>query len=80
MIDPVLQFLYQWTLKPPITGGQNDGNGKITYIYRSNKVVDALSGEDIWGINIYTGDGNWTRGSSCLETKDTNSFIDKYKI
>lgn len=80
MIAPVLQFIYQWTLNPPIAGGQNDGNGQITYIYRSNKILDALTGEDIWGINIYKGDGNWTKTSGCLETKDTNEFINKHKI
>lgn len=80
MIDPVLQFIYQWTLKIPITGGQSDGNGGATYTYRSNKIVDALSGEEIWGINIYKGDGHWTKAHGAVETKYTNEFINKHKI
>ena len=80
MINPVLQFLYQWTLKSPISGASNDGSGNISYTYRSNKIVDALCGEDMWGIDIYKGDGHFTRSGTVLKTTDTNDFINKYKI
>ena len=80
MIEPVIQFVYQWTLKSEITGAEGHCSGDVFYHYRSNKLEDALSSDDIWCINIYTGDGQYTLYSASLNTAETNDFIKEHLI
>lgn len=80
MINPVMQFLYQWTLNDPIRGAQNDGDGDIKYIYRSTKIAEAFSAEEFWCIDVYAGNGTSSRISQTMDTKEVNDFISKYTI
>lgn len=79
MIDPVLQFLYQWTLKTPLASVQSDGCGGVKYNYRSNKITAAQTTSEIWAINLYRGDG-YSIADGYIESNLVNCFVNKYSI
>lgn len=78
MIDPVLQFLYVWSLGSPLQSASSDGNGGMDISYRSVLLKDATSTGETWMADSYVGDGHWTKHSGIIESELINSFLRKY--
>jgi hypothetical protein len=70
-MDPIIEFLYCWTLIPRIICGVDDNGNLITKLHDNAKLVDALH---------YCGVSSGLLSHTILGTDKVNNFLRQHLI